>query len=127
MLDLMSKNIEEDPSICEYDSLYDQFSTEATRKKEKEKIISDKPKYLHAIIDASEKRKIEQSISIEKVEKIRREREKNDFEDMPKFVTRGYEEKMAINKMKNLKNILEEKYDKVNSIENKEVIIVPSF
>jgi len=87
----------------------------------KEKTVSDKPKYLGNIIAASEKRNVEQSITIENIEKKRREREKNEFEEVPKFITKGYEEKMALNKLKHMKHIMEEKYDKLNSIENKEV------
>ena len=117
----MCKNIENDPSIYEYDSIYNEISTVSQRNKIKEKISSDKPKYLGSIIAASEKRKIEQSITIENVEKKRREREKIDYEEMPKYVTKGYEETMALNKLKNIKTLLEDKYDKINSIENKEV------
>lgn len=88
----------------------------------KEKIASDKPKYLGNIIAASEKRKVEQSITIENIEKKRREREKNELEEVPKYITKGYEEKMALNRLKHMKHMMEEKYDKLNSIENKEVI-----
>ncbi len=126
-IDAYSKNLEEDPNIYEYDSIYNEISTDAQRRKIKEKIASDKPKYLGNIIAASERRKVEQSITIENIEKKRREREKNELEEIPKYVTKGYEEKMALNRLKHMKCIMEEKYDKMHSVENKEVRIISDY
>jgi hypothetical protein len=114
----MVKNLSEDPNVYEYDSLYDNISSVKNSKKKIEE-DKNKPKYIHNILANAERVKLERQIALEKIEKKRRERE-GEVEDKPKFITKGYEEQLAINNKKQMLMKLDEKYDEKNSVLNKE-------
>ena len=122
--DEISKNIMEDPNIYEYDSLYDNTDTKKNQNRTKtnpmsnyynDSVDNSKPKYLNAILAATEKRKIEQSITKEKVEKKRREREEGQYGDKPKYVTKSYEQALALNKKTEIETTIREQNSTVNS------------
>lgn len=120
----ISKNIQENPNLYDYDSHIDNGDSKQHSSRNKNNSMSNfsneivhdsKPKYLNAILAASEKRKIEQSIIKEKVEKKRRERELGEFGDKQKFVTKSYEEALALNKRREIEIDNREKKSTVNS------------
>jgi coiled-coil domain-containing protein 55 len=113
-----SKNLLEDPSLNEYDSIYENISSERQRRK----IIQadkDKPKYINSIIENAERVKLERAILKDEAERRRLERE-GVVEDKPKYVTKAYEQQMVINKKKELLHKITEKYDEKHSVLNKE-------
>lgn len=116
-----SQALLEDVNVYKYDEMYDDI-VKGRGLMPKDNKEDDKPKYLQSIIAASEKRKLEQSINKEKLESIKRKREEGGLalEDKPKFITRGYEEKLALNKKKELAMLLEEERDKSRTIHNEE-------
>lgn len=120
----ISKNIQENPNLYDYDSHYENSYMKQHSSRSKNNSMSNfsndsvddtKPKYLNAILAASEKRKIEQSIIKEKVEKKRRERELGEYGDKQKFVTKSYEEALAVNKRREIELENKEKKNTVNS------------
>lgn len=116
----LSNNIMKDPNIYEYDAIYDDFDKKKNGIRNKSNILNDsvdnsKPRYLNAILEAAEKRKIEQSITREKVEKKRREREQGEYGDKQKFVTKSYEEALKLQKKKEIELSNKEKKNTINT------------
>ena len=113
--------MEEDHLIYEYDSIYDNISSE-NKKKTNIKDEQIKPKYINSIFAASERRKAEQSIIKERIEIKKREKEEGEIgEDKPKFITRAYENQLSLNYKRNKLMKLKESYDEKNSVMNKEI------
>ncbi|GLT81962.1 hypothetical protein SLE2022_003840 [Rubroshorea leprosula] len=88
------KALEEDPSVFDYDGVYDQMKEETVRP-----VMQDreerKPKYIQNLLKKAEKRKFEQEIVYER--KLAKERNKEDhlYADKDKFVTGAYKKKLA--------------------------------
>ncbi|GMP88332.1 hypothetical protein CsSME_00040363 [Camellia sinensis var. sinensis] len=88
------KALEEDPSVFDYDGVYDEMKEKAVRP-----LVHDrqekKPKYIQALIDKAKKREREQEIIYER--KLAKERNKEDhlYADKDKFVTSAYKKKLA--------------------------------
>jgi coiled-coil domain-containing protein 55 len=118
----MSRNLLDDPNFYEYDAVYEEINPKNKIKKnfndrdDRDDGDKQKPKYLGAILAATEKRKIEQSIIKERVERKKREREVGEYGDKPKFITRAYEEKMKSNKNKEIQQDIKEKYNEKNTV-----------
>jgi coiled-coil domain-containing protein 55 len=116
----ITKNLINDPNVYDYDTLYDNMKEEKLNKyslkKKEAQANKDQPKYLGAILAASERRKKEQVMIEDRLEKKRREREGVDLREDSKFVTKGYEEQMKLNIQKELQYQMEEKYNEKNTI-----------
>ncbi|XP_022756019.1 nuclear speckle splicing regulatory protein 1-like [Durio zibethinus] len=88
------KALEEDPSVFDYDGVYDQMKEKVVRP-----LVQDreerKPKYIHNLIKKAEQRQWEQEIVYER--KLAKERSKEDhlYADKDKFVTSAYKKKLA--------------------------------
>ncbi|KND01204.1 uncharacterized protein SPPG_04294 [Spizellomyces punctatus DAOM BR117] len=93
------KALEEDPSVFDYDAVYDDLKrAELEKKKSKDNPdggIVKKPRYMAALIKASAKRKIE--LERAELRKVQREREEEgeQFGDKEKFVTGAYKQQVA--------------------------------
>jgi hypothetical protein len=137
LVDEMSKNLLENPDLYDFDGstennpkshisnqtekndYFDEYNEpkENYRKKHNSSFEKDhKPKYINAILAASEKRKIEQSINREKIEKKKRERETGEYGDKPKYITKAYEEKLNKNKKKEFEDLINEKKEEKNTV-----------
>ncbi|XP_067138438.1 nuclear speckle splicing regulatory protein 1-like [Centruroides vittatus] len=89
----IQKLLEEDPTIYEYDSIYDDMKSKNAEKREI--IIKDrKPKYIGSLMKAAELRKKEYERRIERQIQKEREKEGNEFEDKEAFVTSSYKKKL---------------------------------
>ncbi|KAI7983027.1 Nuclear speckle splicing regulatory protein 1 [Camellia lanceoleosa] len=83
------KALEEDPSVFDYDGVYDEMKEKAVRP-----LVQDrqekKPNYIQAPIEEAQKREREQEIIYER--KLAKERNKEDhlYADKDKFVTSAY-------------------------------------
>lgn len=88
------KALEEDPSVFDYDGVYDQMKQEAVKP-----LIQDreerKSRYIETLKKKADQRKFEQEVVYER--KLAKERTKEDhlFADKDKFVTGAYKRKLA--------------------------------
>lgn len=88
----MEKALKEDPTIYQYDEIYDEIE----QKKEEDSIkkVDKKPKYIENLMKTAERRKREQEKRIEKQVQKEREAEGDQFKDKEKFVTSAYKAKL---------------------------------
>ncbi|XP_022731866.1 nuclear speckle splicing regulatory protein 1-like [Durio zibethinus] len=88
------KALEEDPSVFDYDGVYDEMKEKVVRPRAQDR-EERKPKYIHNLIKKAEQRKWEQEIVYER--KLAKERSKEDhlYADKDKFVTSAYKKKLA--------------------------------
>lgn len=90
-----AKALEEDPTIFQYDELYDDIE----RKKKEEqtasrKVQSQGPKYIKKLLETAEKRKREYERRIERQVQKERDEEGEQFKDKEAFVTSSYKKKL---------------------------------
>ncbi|KAK8697691.1 hypothetical protein V6N13_113830 [Hibiscus sabdariffa] len=88
------KALEEDPSVFDYDGVYDEMKEKVVRPRVQDR-EERKPKYIHNLMKKAEQRKWEQEIVYER--KLVKERSKEDhlYADKDKFVTSAYKKKLA--------------------------------
>lgn len=82
----------EDPSIYEYDNIYDEMKA-----KQKESIAPKEKKssrYIETLLKAADKRKKEYERRIDRKIQVEREKEGDEFKDKEAFVTSSYKKKM---------------------------------
>lgn len=90
---LQEKALEEDPTVYQYDEVYDEISNK--RQEEKAKKSEDKkPKYIERLLQTAEKRKIENERRVERQVQREREAEGEKFKDKEAFVTASYRKKL---------------------------------
>ncbi|KAJ8043926.1 Nuclear speckle splicing regulatory protein 1 [Holothuria leucospilota] len=92
----IQKAMEEDPTVFEYDSIYDDMEQ---KKQEKERILKtkqrdSKPKYMSDLMKAAKQRKMERERQKERKIQKEREKEGDEFGDKEQFVTASYKKKM---------------------------------
>lgn len=89
----VKKALQEDPTVFQYDEVYDDM--EKARNDKKEKARSDKkPKYIHELMKTAERRQRENERRIEKQVQKDLEKEGDEFKDKEAFVTSAYKKKM---------------------------------
>ncbi|KAK6927974.1 Nuclear speckle splicing regulatory protein 1, N-terminal [Dillenia turbinata] len=88
------KALEEDPSVFDYDGVYDDMKEKIVRPKAQDR-QERKPKYIEVLMEKAKQREREHEIIYER--KLAKERSKDDhlFVDKDKFVTNAYKRKMA--------------------------------
>lgn len=88
------KALEEDPSVFDYDGVYDEMKEKAVRPVAQDR-QERKPRYIQALMDKAKVREREHEIIYER--KLAKERTKEDhlFADKDKFVTGAYKKKLA--------------------------------
>nr|GMD32436.1 nuclear speckle splicing regulatory protein 1-like [Ipomoea batatas] len=84
------KALEEDPSVFDYDGVYDGMKMKAVQPQAQDR----EPKYIQQVIDKAEQRERELGIIYER--KLAKERTKDDhlFADKDKFLTSAYKKKL---------------------------------
>ncbi|KAM4843639.1 nuclear speckle splicing regulatory protein 1 isoform 1-T1 [Thomomys bottae] len=91
----IQKALEEDSTVYEYDSIYDEMQKKKEENNPKLLLGKDrKPKYIHNLLKAVEIRKKEQEKRMEKKIQREREMEKGEFDDKESFVTSAYKKKL---------------------------------
>lgn len=87
------KALEEDPSVFDYDGVYDDMKVKAVQPRAQDR-EERKPKYIQMLIDKAKQREREHEVIYER--KIAKERSKDDhlFADKDKFVTAAYKRKL---------------------------------
>jgi len=90
----MAKALEEDPTVFQYDEVYDDIERKKEVEKESKKDVDRKPKYVHNLLKAADERQKEFERRIERQVQREREKEGNEFADKESFVTSAYRKKM---------------------------------
>ncbi|CAH1802519.1 unnamed protein product [Owenia fusiformis] len=91
----IEKALNEDASVYEYDSLYDDMQAKKQAKVGLKKTSDDnKPKYIHNLLKSAELRKKEYERRVERTVQKEREEEGDKFADKESFVTSAYKKKM---------------------------------
>nr|GMD35562.1 nuclear speckle splicing regulatory protein 1-like [Ipomoea batatas] len=87
------KALEEDPSVFDYDGVYDDMKVKAVQPRAQDR-EERKPKYIQQLIDKAEQRECKLGIIYER--KLAKERTKDDhlFADKDKFLTSAYKKKL---------------------------------
>ncbi|PIM99096.1 hypothetical protein CDL12_28409 [Handroanthus impetiginosus] len=88
------KALEEDPSVFDYDGVYEEMKEKQVRPVEQE-LKDRKPRYIQALMEKAKQREREHEITYER--KVAKERSKDDhlYADKDKFVTSAYKKKLA--------------------------------
>ena len=90
----MSKALEEDPTVFQYDEVYDDIERKKVEEKETKKEVDRKPKYVHNLLKAADQRQKEFERRIERQVQKEREAEGDMYADKESFVTSAYRKKM---------------------------------
>nr|CAI5853812.1 unnamed protein product [Callosobruchus analis] len=89
-----NKALEEDPTVYQYDEVYDEIDKKRKETKLARKDIDRKPKYINRLLAAAEKRKRENERRIERQVQKEREEEGEMFKDKESFITSAYKKKL---------------------------------
>ncbi|XP_043268229.1 nuclear speckle splicing regulatory protein 1 [Venturia canescens] len=109
----IEKALKQDPTICQYDEVFDNMKKDVEEKDRKKKTQVKKAKYIDDLLKTAERRKREQEHRIERMVQKEREAEGATFADKESFVTSAYRAKLEeFNKMEKE----EEKIDRLESI-----------
>merc|ERR1712025_184010 len=90
----MSQALEEDPTVFQYDEVYDDLEKKKEVEKESKKEVDRKPKYVANLLKAADERQKEFERRIERQVQKEREAEGDKFADKESFVTSAYRKKM---------------------------------
>ncbi|XP_046803247.1 nuclear speckle splicing regulatory protein 1 [Lucilia cuprina] len=91
---LQEKALAEDPTIFQYDELYDEMEN---KREEEKQVKSNEPKkarYITKLMETAERRKLENELRVERQVQKEREAEGEEFKDKEKFVTSAYRKKL---------------------------------
>jgi coiled-coil domain-containing protein 55 len=92
---MQQQAMEEDPSIFQYDEVYDDIQNKRKEEKEAKKTAdAKKPRYIGKLLETAEKRKKEYERRIERQVQKEREAEGEEFKDKESFVTSSYRKKL---------------------------------
>ncbi|XP_060533484.1 nuclear speckle splicing regulatory protein 1 [Cylas formicarius] len=89
-----NKALEEDPTVYQYDEVYDVMEQSRKESKLARKDLDKKPKYITKLLAAAERRKRENERRIERQVQKEREAEGEEFNDKESFVTTAYKKKL---------------------------------
>ena len=90
----MKKALEHDPTVFQYDEVYDQMEATKEEKVSEKKAVDRKPRYITNLLKQAEIREKENERRIERKVQKEREAEGDEFADKEKFVTSAYRKKM---------------------------------
>lgn len=91
---LQEKALEEDPTVFQYDELYDELENKRDEEKKAKSSEVKKPKYIGRLLQYAEKRKLENERRIERMVQKERDQEGEQFKDKESFVTSTYRKKL---------------------------------
>ncbi|KAI5640537.1 coiled-coil domain-containing protein 55 (DUF2040) domain-containing protein [Phthorimaea operculella] len=109
------KAIQEDPTVYQYDEIYDSMATQKEQKKSKTK-EDKKPRYIENLLKTATKRKIENERRIERQIQKEREKEGDEFADKEVFVTSAYKKKLEEMKLEEEKEKREEYLESIGDV-----------
>ncbi|KAH8343062.1 hypothetical protein KR059_004681, partial [Drosophila kikkawai] len=88
------KALAEDPTIFQYDELYDEMDRGREEAKQTKSQEPRKPKYIGRLMEHAERRKLEKELRIERQVQKDREAEGEKFKDKDTYVTAAYRKKL---------------------------------
>lgn len=91
---IQEKAVEEDPTVFQYDELYDDMQEKRRESKLSRKDLDRKPKYIAKLLQTADRRKRENERRIERQVQKEREQEGETFRDKESFVTSAYRKKL---------------------------------
>ncbi|KAH8387091.1 hypothetical protein KR093_004636, partial [Drosophila rubida] len=91
---MQAKALAEDPTIFQYDELYDDMDSKREQAKETKKQEPRKAKYINRLMEQAERRKLENELRIERQVQKDREAEGEKFKDKDTYVTAAYRKKL---------------------------------
>ncbi|PFX20945.1 nuclear speckle splicing regulatory protein 1-like [Stylophora pistillata] len=90
----IQKALKEDPTVYEYDAVYDKMEEKKKAASVKVPEKDKKPKYIGSLLKAAAARKREFERTVERQVQKEREQEKGEFDDKEAFVTEAFRQKM---------------------------------
>ncbi|XP_015515774.1 nuclear speckle splicing regulatory protein 1 [Neodiprion lecontei] len=90
----MKRALKEDPTVYQYDEVYDTIERSKIEEKINKKTVEKKAKYIENLLKAAERRKREQEHRVERMVQKEREAEGAMFADKESFVTSAYRAKL---------------------------------
>lgn len=91
---LMAKALEEDPTVYQYDEVYDKIEENKVQKETAKKEVDRKPKYIKQLLKTALVRNKEHERRVERQVQKERELEGEEFKDKESFVTSAFRKKM---------------------------------
>ncbi|XP_053947905.1 nuclear speckle splicing regulatory protein 1 [Anastrepha ludens] len=91
---MQEKALKEDPTVFQYDELYDEMETKREQEEEVKSKTPKKPKYIGRLMEFAERRKLENELRMERQVQKEREQEGEQFKDKESFVTASYRKKL---------------------------------
>lgn len=91
---LQEKALEEDPTVYQYDELYDEMANKRVEDRKAKTSEVKKAKYITKLLETADKRKKEHERRIERQVQKEREEEGEMFKDKESFVTSAYRQKL---------------------------------
>ncbi|KAK9876453.1 hypothetical protein WA026_012767 [Henosepilachna vigintioctopunctata] len=114
------KAMDEDPTVFQYDEIYDHMEKQRKHLKLSEKNIDKKPKYINNLLKAAERRKRENERRIERIVQKEREIEGDEFKDKESYVTPSYQNKLQEMKALEEKEKREEYLESIGDVRKQE-------
>lgn len=90
----MKRALKEDPTVYQYDEVYDDIERSKVEEKIQKKTVQKKAKYIDNLLKAADRRKREQEHRVERMVQKEREAEGAMFADKESFVTSAYRAKL---------------------------------
>ncbi|XP_030569345.1 nuclear speckle splicing regulatory protein 1 [Drosophila novamexicana] len=91
---VQEKALAEDPTIFQYDELYDVMDTKREEAKETKRLEPRKAKYIGRLMEHAERRKLENELRVERQVQKDREAEGEMYKDKDTYVTAAYRKKL---------------------------------
>ncbi|XP_061397891.1 nuclear speckle splicing regulatory protein 1 [Musca vetustissima] len=91
---LQAQALAEDPTIFQYDEVYDEIENKRDEEKKVKTNEPKKPKYITKLLETAERRKLENELRVERQVQKEREAEGEQFKDKEAFVTSSYRKKL---------------------------------
>lgn len=113
---VQEKAVEEDPTVFQYDELYDQMDQKRKESKLSRKDLDRKPKYINKLLATAERRKKENERRIERQVQKEREQEGEEFKDKESFVTSAYRQKLEEMKELEAQEMREEYLESIGDV-----------
>ncbi|XP_064548667.1 nuclear speckle splicing regulatory protein 1 [Drosophila montana] len=91
---MQEKALAEDPTIFQYDELYDDMDTKREEAKDTKRLEPRKAKYIGRLMEHAERRKLENELRVERQVQKDREAEGEMYKDKDTYVTAAYRKKL---------------------------------
>ncbi|PNF18903.1 hypothetical protein B7P43_G01382 [Cryptotermes secundus] len=112
----MQRALEQDPTVYQYDEIYEKMEEKKTDTKATKKDQEKKSRYIQSLMKQAERRKREQERRIEREVQKEREAEGEEFKDKQEFITSAYREKLEEFKKMDEEERRQDQIDALNDV-----------